>query len=302
MVVNVASNPRTWRADNLLQEVRSASDSSFESFLADSNYEPLSNSLFECTDDDTLFANIDAILSEYQSVENLPDLTMDDSDADRSSSLPAGWSLEDTSAAAEQTAQIANASVHSFWPYQPDGMGIQGYYFLARPDSRVPMPVPYCGNVRGPPGSNPMDVRGIQYAMNYGNNIPRVIQAMGGISDSYYPPLRPAQPLTRSTSSESQYTVLSDRSTTPEVRYCFVFVYKAKPVIQECQSRRGQTAPVDRKKPVRKVKHVNRACVHCKRAHLACDEARPCRRCIHLNKSECVDVEHKKRGRPRVTA
>ena len=46
-------------------------------------------------------------------------------------------------------------------------------------------------------------------------------------------------------------------------------------------------------------KHVRRACVHCKKAHLACDEARPCKRCVHLGKTDCVDVEHKRRGRPR---
>ena len=47
-------------------------------------------------------------------------------------------------------------------------------------------------------------------------------------------------------------------------------------------------------------KHVCKACIHCKRAHLACDEARPCRRCMHLGKFDtCVDVEHKRRGRPK---
>ena len=48
-------------------------------------------------------------------------------------------------------------------------------------------------------------------------------------------------------------------------------------------------------------KHVRKACVHCKKAHLACDEGRPCRRCIHLGKTDCVDVEHKRRGRPRTS-
>nr|KAJ3422885.1 hypothetical protein HK105_005833 [Polyrhizophydium stewartii] len=50
----------------------------------------------------------------------------------------------------------------------------------------------------------------------------------------------------------------------------------------------------------RTAKNVAKACVHCKKAHLACDEERPCRRCVHLNKTDCVDVEHKKRGRPRL--
>ena len=46
-------------------------------------------------------------------------------------------------------------------------------------------------------------------------------------------------------------------------------------------------------------KHVRKACIHCKKAHLACDESRPCKRCVHLGKTDCVDVEHKRRGRPR---
>ncbi|CDU25792.1 uncharacterized protein SPSC_05963 [Sporisorium scitamineum] len=47
--------------------------------------------------------------------------------------------------------------------------------------------------------------------------------------------------------------------------------------------------------------HVPSACLNCKRAHLACDVGRPCRRCINLGKSDtCVDVQHKKRGRPRL--
>lgn len=46
-------------------------------------------------------------------------------------------------------------------------------------------------------------------------------------------------------------------------------------------------------------KHVRKACIHCKKAHLACDEGRPCKRCLHLGKPDCIDVEHKRRGRPR---
>jgi hypothetical protein len=52
-------------------------------------------------------------------------------------------------------------------------------------------------------------------------------------------------------------------------------------------------------KPQKRSKHVEKACVHCKKAHLGCDHSRPCKRCIHLGKEDCVDVEHKKRGRPR---
>lgn len=47
--------------------------------------------------------------------------------------------------------------------------------------------------------------------------------------------------------------------------------------------------------------HVASACSNCKRAHLACDEARPCRRCIAIKReSSCMDIPHKRRGRPRL--
>ncbi|KAF8243949.1 hypothetical protein K440DRAFT_30226 [Wilcoxina mikolae CBS 423.85] len=53
--------------------------------------------------------------------------------------------------------------------------------------------------------------------------------------------------------------------------------------------------------PRRPKSHVASACVNCKKAHLACDTRRPCPRCIGLGKQDtCVDVQHKKRGRPRL--
>ncbi|KAJ2554336.1 hypothetical protein EV175_002624 [Coemansia sp. RSA 1933] len=46
--------------------------------------------------------------------------------------------------------------------------------------------------------------------------------------------------------------------------------------------------------------HVPSACTNCKKAHLACDLQRPCRRCANSGKCDtCKDVQHKKRGRPR---
>jgi hypothetical protein len=66
--------------------------------------------------------------------------------------------------------------------------------------------------------------------------------------------------------------------------------------------------------------HVASACVNCKRKHLGCDSARPCRRCVLSGKAvsslqdretrmyaddrqaTCVDVTHKKRGRPPLRA
>ncbi|KAL2396872.1 hypothetical protein ABEF93_004102 [Exophiala dermatitidis] len=45
--------------------------------------------------------------------------------------------------------------------------------------------------------------------------------------------------------------------------------------------------------------HVASACINCKKKHLRCDNSRPCRRCVASGKEDsCVDVEHKKRGRP----
>ncbi|ETN42012.1 uncharacterized protein HMPREF1541_03951 [Cyphellophora europaea CBS 101466] len=45
--------------------------------------------------------------------------------------------------------------------------------------------------------------------------------------------------------------------------------------------------------------HVASACINCKKKHLRCDNARPCRRCVQAGKEDtCQDVVHKKRGRP----
>ncbi|KAJ1919532.1 hypothetical protein H4219_001886 [Mycoemilia scoparia] len=47
--------------------------------------------------------------------------------------------------------------------------------------------------------------------------------------------------------------------------------------------------------------HVPSACTNCKKAHLACDISRPCNRCISIGKQDtCHDVQHKKRGRPKL--
>ncbi|EMC91776.1 hypothetical protein BAUCODRAFT_152155 [Baudoinia panamericana UAMH 10762] len=47
--------------------------------------------------------------------------------------------------------------------------------------------------------------------------------------------------------------------------------------------------------------HVASACINCKRAHLSCDVQRPCARCVASGKQDtCIDVQHKKRGRPRL--
>ncbi|KAI7889238.1 uncharacterized protein EV154DRAFT_483385 [Mucor mucedo] len=47
--------------------------------------------------------------------------------------------------------------------------------------------------------------------------------------------------------------------------------------------------------------HVPSACINCKTAHLACDVSRPCQRCVTLKKTDtCQDMQHKKRGRPKL--
>ncbi|KAI0014418.1 hypothetical protein F4779DRAFT_10136 [Xylariaceae sp. FL0662B] len=64
----------------------------------------------------------------------------------------------------------------------------------------------------------------------------------------------------------------------------------------------SENPPYTSPKSQRKTKgHVASACVPCKRAHLRCDAQRPCSRCLSNGKEDsCVDVQHKKRGRPRL--
>ncbi|KAK6363467.1 hypothetical protein TWF730_000899 [Orbilia blumenaviensis] len=67
------------------------------------------------------------------------------------------------------------------------------------------------------------------------------------------------------------------------------------------QSPRQQPFSPPQQPPRRAKAHVPSACVNCKNAHLACDVQRPCPRCVSTGKQDsCVDVEHKKRGRPRL--
>ncbi|KAI9032858.1 hypothetical protein CLU79DRAFT_728378 [Phycomyces nitens] len=49
-----------------------------------------------------------------------------------------------------------------------------------------------------------------------------------------------------------------------------------------------------------KGRNVDKACQHCKRSHLRCDNVRPCGRCVATGKTGCEDVHHKPRGRPRL--
>ncbi|KAL7822986.1 hypothetical protein V8C26DRAFT_195205 [Trichoderma gracile] len=75
---------------------------------------------------------------------------------------------------------------------------------------------------------------------------------------------------------------------------------EAYPVPDRPQAAESQ--PLTSPKTQRKTKgHVASACVPCKKAHLRCDAQRPCSRCLGNGKEEsCIDVQHKKRGRPRL--
>ncbi|WWC91685.1 uncharacterized protein L201_006631 [Kwoniella dendrophila CBS 6074] len=67
---------------------------------------------------------------------------------------------------------------------------------------------------------------------------------------------------------------------------------------------RGTASPGQETTMIKRVggkANVSSACGPCKRAHLACDVARPCKRCVNMGKEDqCEDVPHKKRGRPKV--
>ncbi|KAF9653814.1 hypothetical protein BDM02DRAFT_3086770 [Thelephora ganbajun] len=48
-------------------------------------------------------------------------------------------------------------------------------------------------------------------------------------------------------------------------------------------------------RPVVKKKKANRACIHCQKAHLTCDDSRPCQRCIKRGMpGDCVEGHRKK--------
>lgn len=72
------------------------------------------------------------------------------------------------------------------------------------------------------------------------------------------------------------------------------------PVVQQAQM--IAPPPARPTKSARRTKaHVASACVNCKKAHLSCDVQRPCGRCVASGKQDtCKDVQHKKRGRPRL--
>ncbi|CDS10967.1 hypothetical protein LRAMOSA03231 [Lichtheimia ramosa] len=53
--------------------------------------------------------------------------------------------------------------------------------------------------------------------------------------------------------------------------------------------------PNETRKPVQRKKKAARACIHCQKAHLTCDDSRPCQRCIKRDlASTCTDGARKK--------
>ncbi|ORY65318.1 uncharacterized protein BCR38DRAFT_340911 [Pseudomassariella vexata] len=76
----------------------------------------------------------------------------------------------------------------------------------------------------------------------------------------------------------------------------------ASPYSLPARPQTSESSPYTSPKSQRKTKgHVASACVPCKKAHLRCDAQRPCSRCLSNGKEDaCVDVQHKKRGRPRL--
>ncbi|CAO3634904.1 unnamed protein product [Cunninghamella echinulata] len=70
--------------------------------------------------------------------------------------------------------------------------------------------------------------------------------------------------------------------------------------VQQQSSSLSNPLPPPPPPPMKKGRNVDKACNHCKRSHLRCDNMRPCRRCISTGKTGCKDVMHKPRGRPKL--
>lgn len=70
-------------------------------------------------------------------------------------------------------------------------------------------------------------------------------------------------------------------------------IAKAKPV-HPSANQNGKSEPEAKDKPARRRK-ANRACSHCQKAHLTCDDSRPCERCVKKGLADtCTDGARKK--------
>ncbi|KAI3656685.1 hypothetical protein MP638_007018 [Amoeboaphelidium occidentale] len=66
-------------------------------------------------------------------------------------------------------------------------------------------------------------------------------------------------------------------------------------------TQKPEDIPKNSKASGKKRFNVTVACVHCKAAHIACEEKRPCSRCVNTGKADsCVDAVPRKRGRPKL--
>ncbi|TAQ83066.1 hypothetical protein B7494_g8610, partial [Chlorociboria aeruginascens] len=101
------------------------------------------------------------------------------------------------------------------------------------------------------------------------------------------------------TPSQRQYPQLQQR---PQIQPEQHQTYSPQPSGSVAMPSMAEVPGYPSPKAQRKTKgHVASACVPCKRAHLRCDAQRPCSRCLSNGKDDaCVDVQHKKRGRPRL--
>ncbi|KAJ4134868.1 hypothetical protein NW768_004477 [Fusarium equiseti] len=178
-------------------------------------------------------------------------------------------------------------------PKQPQDSGDRGqppvgYSAPSHPD-------PYWSNLNQQQQQQPVDIRG---PPNMQTALPRLFQ-QGPPDASPYSYRRPDD----SASRHGAYIQSGAPPMPQQAGYAppsvpgapSPYASSARPSIMENQ-------PMTSPKSQRKTKgHVASACVPCKRAHLRCDAQRPCSRCITNGKEEsCVDVQHKKRGRPRL--
>ncbi|RGP60176.1 transcription activator of gluconeogenesis ert1 [Fusarium longipes] len=175
-------------------------------------------------------------------------------------------------------------------PRQPQDSGDRGQPPVGYSASN--QPDPYWVNLNQQP---PTDNRG---PPNMQTALPRLFQ-QAAPDASPFPYRRPDDPASRHVSYIQSGAAPMPQQTgyipsaVPGVSS--PYASSARPSIIENQ-------PMTSPKSQRKTKgHVASACVPCKRAHLRCDAQRPCSRCITNGKEDsCIDVQHKKRGRPRL--
>lgn len=103
--------------------------------------------------------------------------------------------------------------------------------------------------------------------------------------------------------SESIHSLLSDEDEAdqePEEEHEMLLEEEEEDDDDDEYQIRAPNAPSHGQLPTKKGRNVDKACNHCKRSHLRCDDMRPCRRCVATGKQGCKDVQHKPRGRPKL--